>query len=190
MSIITPIQASYCKNHTQGEYGFLSIDEECCNVLPYVCITLGLRNLEEDICFSTWMLSHLGITFQFSSPPQVFFQYPVRVTNSELNLMPLVSFLVAAKPRREFWLSYKGTIVLAHFLPLPTIFIPEAFPVPASVCLGALFYYLPNSAGKILRQQLPGNKDLTGAERAARSNKKKKIEKRKREAWREGRRRR
>lgn len=39
--------------------------------------------------------------------------------------------------------------------------LPEAFPVPVAVCLGAIFYYLQNSTGKILRQRLPSNKDLT-----------------------------
>lgn len=36
----------------------------------------------------------------------------------------------------------------------------EALPVPVAVCLGATFYYLPNSAGEILSRRLPSNKDL------------------------------
>lgn len=39
--------------------------------------------------------------------------------------------------------------------------LPKAFLLPLAVCLGALFYYLQNSAGKILRQWLLSNKDLT-----------------------------
>lgn len=51
---------------------------------------------------------------------------------------------------------------ISHILPPSLSFsLPEAFPVPVAVCLGALFYYLQNSTGKILRQRLPSNKDLT-----------------------------
>lgn len=62
-----------------GEYGYLSIDEKCCNVLPYVCITLGLRNLEEDICFSVWVLSHLGIHFNL-----LFLKFPSILSESQI----------------------------------------------------------------------------------------------------------
>lgn len=36
----------------------------------------------------------------------------------------------------------------------------QALPVPVAVCLGATFYYLPNSTGEILSRRLPSNKDL------------------------------
>lgn len=45
--------------------------------------------------------------------------------------------------------------------PPPSVSLPEALPVAVAVCLGALFYYLQNSTGKILRQRLPSNKDPT-----------------------------
>lgn len=57
-------------------------------------------------------------------------------------------------------MNYVLSLALSFSLVLPVL-LPEAFPVPVAVCLGALFYYLQNSTGKILRQQLPSNKDLT-----------------------------
>lgn len=63
MSIKAPAQTS--DNCNRGECSYVSIDGDWSKTLPYVCITLGLSNLEKDSCFSAWMLSHHEIRFQF-----------------------------------------------------------------------------------------------------------------------------
>lgn len=55
------------------------------------------------------------------------------------------------------WVFLLSTSFLPPRLP-PTHL--QALPVPVAVCLGATFYYLPNSTGEILSRRLPSNKDL------------------------------
>jgi len=72
-----------------------------------------------------------------------------------------IFFYVEATNKKEFvWTRYYVSLVLLLSLPL---FSPRPFRVfPVAVCLGALFYYLRDSTGKILRQRLPSNKGAGG----------------------------